>query len=444
MNITIDKKPNCEAELHIDVDADAVRNRRQALVHRYQQLARVPGFRPGKTPLAVIEKRFAREIDGELREALVGDGCREAATQHKLTVISVRAVHDDTFQPDGNFTFTADLTLEPEIILPEYKGIEVSAPRAEVSDEALEARLLELRRQFATYNDATDRVLAMGDIAVIDFTGTVDGTPIEEAAPTAHLSVRGTKAYWVRMETEGFIPGFVEQINGLAIGETKDGVTVTIDEKYPDEALAGKEVIYSVTLAGIKEQVLPDLDDVFAARLLPGKNAEELSTVVRQRLTDESIENRRRIIVEQLLEFLDKSTETELPPELLQRETQRRVDEIVERGVSQGMENDDIEAQQEQIFATAADQAKASLKTTFLLEQIARKEELAVSDQEVVNRIAIIAQRNNKPLKKFINELKRDNAIPGIRGQMLIGKAIDHLVLNAKVTDAAPETSAEA
>ena len=192
MNITIDKKPNCEAELHIDVDADAVRNRRQALVHRYQQLARVPGFRPGKTPLAVIEKRFAREIDGELREALVGDGCREAATQHKLTVISVRAVHDDTFQPDGNFTFTADLTLEPEIILPEYKGIEVSAPRAEVSDEALEARLLELRRQFATYNDATDRVLAMGDIAVIDFTGTVDGTPIEEAAPTAHLSVRGS------------------------------------------------------------------------------------------------------------------------------------------------------------------------------------------------------------------------------------------------------------
>lgn len=444
MNITIDKKPNCEAELHIDVDVDSVRKRRQDLVHRYQKMARVPGFRPGKTPLQVIEKRFAREIDGELREALVGDGCREAATQHKLTVISVRAVHDDTFQPDGNFTFTADLTLEPDITLPEYKGIEVTAPRAEVSDEALENRLLELRRQFATYDDATGRALAMGDIAVIDFTGTVDGTPIEDAAPAAHLSVRGTKGYWVRMEEEGFIPGFVEQINGLAIGETRENVTVTIDANYPEEALAGKEVVYSVTLAGIKEQVLPELDDAFAARLLPGKSLAEFTAVVRQRLTDEAIENRRRVIVEQILEYLDTSTETELPPELVQRETQRRVDEIVERGVNQGMENDDIEAQQEQIFATAADQAKASLKTTFLLEQIARKEDLSVNDQELLYRISLIAKRNNKPLKKFVNELKRDNAIPGMRGQMLIGKAIDLLVLNAKVTDAVPEATAEA
>ena len=113
MNITIEKKPNCEAELHIEVESGVVRDRRKSIVERYQKLAKVPGFRPGHVPATVIEKKFAREIDGELREALVSDGCSEAAKENKLSVISVRTVRGDTFQPDGNFTFTADLTLEP-------------------------------------------------------------------------------------------------------------------------------------------------------------------------------------------------------------------------------------------------------------------------------------------------------------------------------------------
>lgn len=444
MNITIDKKPNCEAELHIEVDAATVRTRRQSIVHRYQQLAKVPGFRPGKTPLPVVEKRFAREIDGELREALVGDGCREAATQHKLSVISVRAVRDDTFQPDGNFSFTADLTLEPEIALPEYKGIEVNAPRVEVTDELVDARLDEMRKNFATYNDVEGRELALGDIAIVTYSGTVDGTPVGEVAANAHLSVKGSEDYWVRMEEGSFLPGFVGQIVGLQTGETREGVKCTLDEGYPIAELAGKEIAYTVTLKGIKEQVLPEADDAFAQRLLPGKTLADVRDILRSRITDELTERRRSAIVDQILEFLNNSTETELPPELLQRETQRRVDDMVERGIRQGMENEDLEAQQDEIFAAAADQAKTNLKTTFILEQIARKEELSVNDQELINRIAWVAQRNNKPLKKFVNELKRDNAIPGIRGQMLIGKAIDFLVLNAKVNETAPEAPANA
>lgn len=444
MNITIDKKPNCEAELHIEMDSATVRTRRQSIVHRYQQLAKIPGFRPGKTPLPVVEKRFAREIDNELREALVGDGCREAASENKLSVISVRAVRDDTFDDDGNFSFTADLTLEPEILLPEYKGIEVSAPRVEVTDEMVESRINELRKNFATYNDVSGRALANGDIAIITYSGTVDGTPVGEVAGNAHLSVKGSEDYWVRMEDGSFLPGFVAQIEGMEIGTTRDDVKTTLDEGYPIAELAGKEITYRVTLNGIKEQVLPEADDAFAQRLLPGKTLADLQESLRGRLTDEMTERRRSRIVDQIMGFLNNSTETELPPELLQRETQRRVDDLVERGIRQGMENEDIEAQQDQIFAAAADQAKTNLKTTFILEQIARKEELSVNDQELINRIAWVAQRNNKPLKKFVNELKRDKAIPGIRGQMLIGKAIDFLVLNAKVTESAPESAVEA
>ncbi len=444
MNITIDKKPNCEAELHIEVDSDAVRTRRQSIVHRYQQLAKVPGFRPGKTPLPVIEKRFSREIDGELREALVGDGCKEAANRHKLSVISVRAVRDDTFQPEGAFSFTADLTLEPDISLPEYKGIEVTAPKTDVTDEMVDVRLMDFRRQLATYNDATGRPLAKGDIAVINYTGTVDSVPVEDIAPQAHLSVKGSQGYWVRLEDGAFIPGFVEQLDGMAIGETRNEVKVTLDENYPIAELAGKEVVYSVTLDAIKEQVLPEVDEALAQRLLPGKSLDELLATVRQRLTDEALERRRSGIVEQILTFLDASTETEMPPDLLANETQRQVDQMVEDGVRHGMENDEISAHQEEIFAKAADQAKLRLKTNFILEQIARKEELSVTDNELINRIAMVAQRNNRPLKKFIAELKRENAIPGIRAQLLLGKAVDFLVLNAKVNEAAPVAEVEA
>ena len=438
MNTTLEKKPNCEAELHVEVPAAEVRAKRQAILVRYRQLARVPGFRPGKTPIQVVEKRFARELEGELREGLVSAGCQAAAAEHKINILDVRALKDDTFQPDGNFTFTAVVTLEPEIELPEYKGIPVEAPAATVTDAMVEQNLDGLREQFADFIEAADRPLAAGDIAVIAYEGSIDGRPVAEAAPGVpdHLAARDN--HWVRMEEGGFLPGFTAQIEGMAIGDTRDNVTVAFGADFPVEALRGRTAAYQVRLLGIREKHLPEADDAFASRILPGKTMDFLRTHLRERLAARIAERKHGMIADQILAYLDRSVEIDLPTDVVHRETQRRVDEIVQRGQMQGLKEEDIVAEKDRIFANATSQARMGVKASFILERIAEKEDIKVTKAEFEARIHAIARQEGKPLRKVMEELQKNRSLGGITHQLLLSKTLDFLVEQAAVTEVAP------
>ncbi len=441
MNIIVEKQPNCLATLRVEVPSDTVKSEREKIVSGYASQARIPGFRPGKAPKKVIEKRFESSIAEELQDRLVRQAYEEALRKEALKVLNFGIPQNLTENPDGTLTFQATLTLAPDVALPPYKGIAIKAPSADPTEEEIAKNLEKLRERFADYKDIENRPAADGDLAVIDYTSTLDGQPLEEAIGKSAGYLGGREGFWLKLDESSFLPGFAAQVAGLAIGESKD-ITITIPEDFPLSDLRGRDVTFAVTLKGLKEISLPELDDDFAAKIAGGKTLEELRTIVTQQL---GVEKRRRIDdfkVNQIVEHFNSLVDFELPEDLLRHETQGQTDALVRRGAEAGMTDEELQAQQDDIIASAGEQARINLKTNFILQEIARAENIAISDQELVNHLAYIAQSRKESPKKFIKELQRQGRIPGIRNSMLVGKAIDFVLEHATVEETADEPAA--
>ena len=442
MNIIVEKQPNCLATLRVEVPSDTVKTERAKIVSGYAAQARIPGFRPGKAPKNVIEKKFQTAITEELDDRLVRQAYDEALRKEALKVLNFGIPQNLAHNSDGTLTFHAVLTLAPEVQLPDYKGITVKAPAGEVTDAEIDTQIQGLRERFADYQDIEGRSAQSGDLAIIDFTSTLDGQPLEQAIGKSAGYLSGREGFWLKLDEGSFLPGFAAQVEGLNAGDSKD-IALPIPEDFPLSDLRGKEVTFHVTLKGLKQMVLPELDDEFAAKVTGGKTLEELRSLATHQI---EVEKRRQIDdykVNQIVEHFNSLVDFELPEDLLRHETQGQADALVERGVKSGMSEEELSSQQAEIFATAGDQARTNLKTNFILQEIARTEGIAVSDQELVNHLAMIAQSRKQNPKKFIKELQRSGRIPGIRNSMLVGKAIDFVLEHATVEEIADEPTTD-
>ena len=434
MNIVVEKQPKCVATLRVEIPADKVNGQRDQIVRGYASKARVPGFRPGKVPRAVVEKRFQKEIDEELNGALVNEAYDEALKQESLHVLDFGVPENLTTLPNGNITFVSKLTLAPEVTLPEYKNVTVTVPLVAVPDEEIEAQLTALQERFADFKDIEGRAAAMGDFAVVDYTSTIEGKPTDEflGKPAGYLS--GREGFWVRLDEKAFLPGFAAELVGMNPGDAKQ-ITLTLPEDFPIAELQTKEIIFQTTVKELKEAVLPALDDELATRLAPGKTMEDLKGIIRENMEGE----RRRKIddmkVNQIVAHFNAQVNFELPEDLVTQETQNQADAMVQKGVQAGMSEDEIESQQQEIFASAGHQAVSNLRTNFILQEIARVETISVADKELINHLAQIATSRKLAPKKFIRDMQRDGRIQSIRNSMVIGKTIDFLVEHANVVE---------
>ena len=439
MNIVVEKQPKCVATLRVEIPAEKVTGQRDQIVKGYASKARVPGFRPGKAPRAIVEKRFEKEISEELNGVLINEAYEEALKQESLNVLDFGVPEDVTTHPNGTITFVSKLTLAPEVKLPEYKGVAVSVPPLAVPDEEVEGQLTALQERFADFTDIEGRAAEMGDFAVIDYTSTVEGKPTEEFIGKSAGYLSGREGFWVRLDEKAFLPGFAAQLVGANVGDSKD-ITLTLPEDFPVELLRNKEIVFQTTVKELKTAVLPALDDELANRLAPGKTMEDIKGIIRENMEGE----RRRKIddmkVNQIVAHFNAQVDFELPDELVTQETQNQADAMVKRGVQSGMSEDEIESQQTEIFANAGSQAVSNLRTNFILQEIARIEKIGVSDNELVNHLVQIANSRKVAPKKFIKDMQRAGRISNIRSSMAIGKTIDFLVEHANVTESAETT----
>lgn len=436
MNIVVEKQPKCVATLRVEIPAEKVQGQRDQIIRGYASKARVPGFRPGKAPKALVEKRFEKEILEELNERLFNEAFDEALKQEDLKVLDFGAPENLTTTADGGISFSSRLTLAPDVQLPEYKGIKVTVPPLAVPDEELQDQLKALQERFADFKDLEGRAAAMADFAVIDYTSTVEGKPTEEflGKPAGYLS--GREGFWVRLDEKAFLPGFAAQLVGMNAGDTKE-VTVTLPEDFPVADLRGKEMVFSVTLKELKEAILPELDDELAAKLAPGKTMADITEIIRENMQQERKRRIDDMKVNQIVAHFNAMVDFELPEELVTHETQNQADAMVRRGVQAGMSEEEIESQQNEIFASAGHQAVSNLRTNFILQEIARVEKINVSDAELVNHLARVAQSRKVSPKKLIKDMQRAGRLPSIRSSIGIGKTIDFLVEQAEVVESA-------
>ncbi len=434
MNIVVEKQPKCIATLRVEIPADRVNGRREQIVIGYTSKARVPGFRPGKAPRTVVEKRFQKEISEELNESLISEAYDEAIKRDSLNVLDLGVPEDVTTHPNGTVTFLSKLTLAPEVTLPEYKGVSVTVPPYAVPVADIEAQFTALQERFADFKDVEGRAAEMADFAVIDYNSTVEGKPTEEflGKPSDYLS--GREGFWVRLDEKAFLPGFAAQLVGMNVGDSRE-ITVTLPDDFPVTELQNKELVFQTTAKEIKTAQLPTLDDEFANKLAPGKTMEEIKVIISENMEGERRRNIDDMKINQIVAFFNEQINFELPDELVTQETQSQADAIVKRGVQSGMSEDEIQSQQEEIFTNAGYQAVSNLRTNFILQEIARIEKIVITDHELVNHLIQIANSRKIAPKKFIKDMQRSGRIPNIRSSMAIGKTIDFLVDHANVVE---------
>lgn len=269
MEINVDIQPDCTATLKASIPAETTAARRASIVDSYAGKAKLPGFRPGKTPKSIIEKRFKKEIEEELLDTLFETACSAALEENpKLKVLNF-GKPEQSLDDQGNYTATSAMTVVPEFELPEYKGIEVKVPSSEVTEADVEEALNSLAEQIAEFTPV-DRAAKKDDVAIIDFKTTLDGKPVAEAAGKPVGFLEGRDGQWMKVEEDQFLPGFASALEGLKAGDSKD-ITVTIPDTFPMAELRGKELVFHTTVKEVREKQLPAMDDAFAERCFPAR-----------------------------------------------------------------------------------------------------------------------------------------------------------------------------
>ncbi len=440
MNIRLEKKEKCLATLSIEVPAETVADERAKVLKAFVTQARIPGFRPGKAPKAVIEKAHGEDISREVESRLIQNSFQEALKENEdLKVLNVKNPENVTHQPDGSFTFDAELITSPEFSLPEYKGLAIDVPKVDVTDEIVAENLEQLRQRFADYEDIEGRAAEKGDLAVVNYTATIDGKPLDEVGGEQAKPLASNEGYWIRIDEEAFFPGFTDGLIGLKPNEDKE-ITVTLPDDFPIEAIRGMDAVFAVTVTGLKSEKLPELDDDFANQIEQGKSLDDIKALIRDDLEMRQKRQLEEIKINSVLAKLNELVDFDVPEDFLQSETQGQADAMVKEGIEAGMSEEEVQERQEGLFEEAQVRAKNSLKTNFLLTEIAEAEGLKVENSDMLQRVTMMAKQAKKPVKGYMKELQKSGQLGNIRQNMLFSKAIDFLVEHANVTEVEPET----
>lgn len=443
MNVTIENLAPCKKLLRIEVPAQEVDTAFNNTAQEFQRQVRLPGFRPGKAPRALVLKQYEPDILTEVKRRLVPDTYRKAVKEHKINVVGYPDIEEVQFGRGVALLFNATIETAPDFELPAYKGLPARVPNSQVTDEDVEKALNILRDRQAKY-ETVDREAKDGDIAVVNYTGTCEGKPIIETAPTAK-GLTEQKNFWVNIAKDSFIPGFSEQLIGAKKGDQRT-VTVTFPPDFVTAALAGKQGQFAVEIAEVKERRLPELDQAFAESY-GAETFEKLREGVREDLTNELTTKKSRETRNQIIKALLDAVKFELPEGVVAAETRNVVYQIVQENQNRGIGKEVIEQQKDQIYSAANAGAQERVKASFIFRKIAEQEGIKVEQKDLNLRVHLMAQQYQVPVEKFVKDLEKRGGVSEIYDQLMNEKVVKFLEENAKLEEVdpkefAPETPA--
>lgn len=431
MSTTIQDVGPCKKLVRVELEAAAVD---RALAETRAELVRqvrLPGFRPGKAPAHLVERQFGEQIAAEAKRKLLNQSYRQALEEHKLTPVTAPQIEEVQFGPGQPMVYTATIEVEPQFALPDYAGLPVRREKREVTEEDVARALDVLREQRAEFVEV-DRPLQPGDYAVVNYTGTCEGRPITELAPTAR-GLAAQKEFWLHMQTEHFIPGFTDQLLGAAKGERRT-VTVTFPADFVTRELAGKIGVFDVEVVLVKEKRLPPVDEALA-RAYGAENLEKLRAGVRQDLENELRSKIKRDTRNQLLATLLGRVQFDLPESLLEAETRGAVYDIVKANADRGVPKEAIDSKKEEIYSAASHSARDRLKITFLLRRIAEAEKITVTQEELSRQILYLAAQRRERPEKLVKQMRESGELAELHQQLLNSKVLDLLESKAAIEE---------
>jgi trigger factor len=433
VNVQLNHVSDTRKSLVITLDADEVKKEHAGVVGEYLRLARLPGFRPGHAPAAMVTKRFAKEIAGEFRQKVVSRAYRDGLEKEKLNVLSIVNVEEGSLAPDQPATITVTLDVRPDFALPDYTGLPSEIETTEATDAEVDAIIGQLRAERAEFN-AADRPAQKGDYVKLAYEGTLEGKPIASIAPDKQLYGKVPQT-WEEVEgsQEGHLPGLGHQLAGLKTGDKKT-VAIAFPAEFPAlPALAGKTADYALEILEVRERVIPPLDDAFF-KSQQVDNLEGLKDQVRANLKLQKEHMNRMAQRRQVTEALAAKVDFAVPQSLVDTETQATLRQIVEENMRRGVPEEQLQKDKKGLVDGARQAAEKRVKVQLLLARIAEAEKIESTESDVENFIHRESARSNQRPEKFAKELGREpDRMRSVQQSIIFDKAVDFLVEKARV-----------
>jgi trigger factor len=425
--------------LVVTLEASEVDTEHKAVVAEIAKMARLPGFRPGKAPAAMIQKRFAKEIADEFKQKVMAKAYRGALEQEKLDVLSVVKVTEGEINAGAPATITIIVDVRPEFTLPEYQNLPTEVLPTDATDAEVDKVIEGLRSERADFKAAA-RPAQKGDYVKLAYEGTVDGKPIVDLVPDKQLYGKVPQT-WEEVEgdNEGVIPGLGKQLAGLAAGE-KRNVTISFPAEFAAApALAGQTAVYAVDVQEIRERVLPALD----AEFFKTQQVDDLAGLqnkVRANLKMQKEYQNRAAQRRQVTERLGASVDFPVPDSMVEAETQGVLRQFIEEQMGRGVPQEQFEKDKKELYEGAKKAATNRVKLQLILAKIAEQEKLEVTNDDLNNFIYRESMRSQQKPDKLARTLANDREqLRSVQQSIIFDKAVDFLVSKAKVTTIAPK-----
>ena len=426
MSVQVENLEKNMAKLTIEVSAEDLEKALESAYQKQKKQISVPGFRKGKVPRAMIEKMYGVDVFYEdAANALMQQNYAAAVDESGIDIVSRPTVDVVQIEKGKPFIFTAEVAVKPEVTLGKYMGVTVTKIDTSVSDEEVDEALEKERNNNARTINVTDRPVAQGDTAVIDFEGFVDGVAFEGGKGENHSLEIGSHT---------FIDTFEDQLVGKNVGDEVD-VNVTFPEQYQAADLAGKPATFKVKINEIKAKELPELNDEFAQDVSEFNTLEEYKEDLKKHLEVQKEDEAKRTKEDEAIQkIIDKST-MEIPEAMIKTQCENMVNEFAQRLAQSGLSMEQymqfsgltLDKLEEQVRP----EAETRIKSSLVLEQIAKDENIEVSEEEIdaeIEKMAKAYGMEADKLKEYMGDAEKES----MKRDISVTKAVDLVMENVK------------
>ena len=410
-------------KLKVELDAAAVEQETQQVVRRYAKQARVPGFRPGKAPPAEIRRRFAKEVQEDVRDRLLSRLYREATEEKGLDPIGDPVVEEISHEDGEPFRFSTTLEVLPEFTPKSYKDVEVRRQQVEVTDEDVDKALEEIRQSQAKLVAAEGREAETGDLLVVDLAG----------APAGGEAFRRERAMLEIGATHN-LPAFNEHLLGAKAG-AKLEFGVDYPKEYPAAELAGKAVRYEIEVHEVKRREVPELDDELARDVGDFDDLAALKKQLREDLRKRAEAEARSALRQAVLDKVLLENPVPLPDVLVEREIRHRLEDLVRGMVVQGMDPREVDLDWKKLRESQEEPARKTVHAQLVLDAVAKAESVEVEKGEVDERIRLEAERVGETPQAIRSRLQKGGGLEALRNQLVREKSLDLLTSVANIQE---------
>ena len=419
MKVQVNDAERSQKELLVEIPYEVFEKAADKELDTLLPKAKIHGFRPGKAPREIARKQFSHQIKSQAIEKVINEAVQDALTSNNIVPISQAHISDVVFEENKPISFTARVDVFPKVELNKYKDFNFKKVTVEISDADIEDALITLQERDMTYEPVENRdTVQKGDVAVIDFEGKKDGVAFDGGT---------AKGFSLNIGSGQFIPGFEDGVVGMKKGETKD-LNLTFPKEYNSAELAGKDVVFTVTVHEIKEKVKPEINDDFARDIDPNsKGLDDLKGKLKKGLQTEADKATQLEAFGQILEQIVKENPFEVPYSFVKEQSDRLAFNAMNQFYQMGLNPEQVGISFEMMAQRYLAQAEEQVKQAIVINEVAKLEKIAVEEEDINNILSFHAELQGRTVEEIKKELEAQMQMEAVRNDILGDKVYKFL-----------------